>query len=316
MSKVSNCLRMIELLMARGKMKGEELAQELEVKERMIREYKTELEKAGIFVESDRGPDGGYYIERHTMFPVKNFSTKELEALNIAVRGTLSKKNSTDDQVLKIALDKVNAVQREGERNSRHFYFANNYLVNNEVGDESEHFKKLHQAFHHRQKVEIVYTAASTNETTKRIIHPYAFVVYDEFIYCIAFCEWKNDRRNFKVMRIERATILMNAYDIPDDFHIRQVLPDLGLVKDPFLVELIIHPPYSYKVKESIYSKNQQITDLKNGCIRFRAEMDGKESVKKWILGMGIHIEVVKPKWLQDEIVENLTKLLQVYREK
>lgn len=46
---------MIELLHGRGKMKISELAAELEVKERMIRIYRDELEKAGIYVESERG---------------------------------------------------------------------------------------------------------------------------------------------------------------------------------------------------------------------------------------------------------------------
>ncbi len=36
MSKLSKCLRMIELLQARGKMQIRELAEELEVKERML----------------------------------------------------------------------------------------------------------------------------------------------------------------------------------------------------------------------------------------------------------------------------------------
>lgn len=88
MSKLSNCLRMIELLAARGMMKIEDLAEELEVKERMIREYKNELEKAYIFVESKRGKDGGYYLKENTIFPVKNFSNNELEALKLVVQAS------------------------------------------------------------------------------------------------------------------------------------------------------------------------------------------------------------------------------------
>lgn len=60
MSKVSNCLSMIELLMARKKMK---LAEELEVKPRMIRTYKDELEKTGIYVESERGAKEGKMLQ-------------------------------------------------------------------------------------------------------------------------------------------------------------------------------------------------------------------------------------------------------------
>lgn len=50
MSKLSNCLCMIELLHARGKMKISELAEVLEVKEHMIRIYRDDIEMAGIFI--------------------------------------------------------------------------------------------------------------------------------------------------------------------------------------------------------------------------------------------------------------------------
>lgn len=314
MSKLSNCLRMIELLMARGKMKIKELTEELEVEERMIRDYKNELDKAGIFIESERGPNGGYYLDKYTMFPIKNFTATELESLNIAVKSTLAKKNK-DNQLLKIALDKINAVQRENEFSSRHFYFASNSLVNNELGNESEIYNKLYQAFHNRQKVEIIYTAASTNETTKRIINPYAFVFYNEFIYCTAFCEVKNGMRNFKVVRIKKAVILSEKYEIPEKFHIRHAFPTLGFVKDPFNIELIIRSPFSYRVRESIFGKNQQIIELNNGngSIKFRAEVNGKETVKKWILGMGSCAEVIQPEWLRNEIIKDLTVLLKKY---
>ncbi|SCB95878.1 Uncharacterized protein BC05F1_00966 [Bacillus wiedmannii] len=50
MSKLSNCLYMIELLHARGKMRISELAELLEVKERMVRIYRDDIEMAGTVV--------------------------------------------------------------------------------------------------------------------------------------------------------------------------------------------------------------------------------------------------------------------------
>ncbi|WP_353507036.1 MULTISPECIES: HTH domain-containing protein [unclassified Bacillus (in: firmicutes)] len=93
MSKLINCLRMIELLQARGKMQIRELAEELEVKERMVQIYKNELELAGIYIESIQGRNGGYSIKNHTMFPVKNLSIEELGALTFAIDSIQAKGN-------------------------------------------------------------------------------------------------------------------------------------------------------------------------------------------------------------------------------
>lgn len=196
---------------------------------------------------------------------------------------------------------------------NKHFYFANKALMNIDFGEETKNYQSLQEAFKRRQKVEIVYTAASTVKTSKRVIHPYAFVVYDESLYCYAFCELKRDFRSFKVVRIKKMFNIGQSYSIPKEFDIRKVFPNIGFIKDPFTVELVISPPHSIKVKETIVGNNQQTTDLDDGRIRFTAEMNGKESVKKWILGMGIHVEVLSPDWLREEIISNLKELLNIY---
>ncbi|WP_162880761.1 helix-turn-helix transcriptional regulator [Paraliobacillus sediminis] len=312
MSKVSNCLSMIELLLARKKMKLEELAEELEVKPRMIRTYKDELEKAGIYVESERGANGGYSLNKQTFLPIRNFDENEIQQLQIAIKSFLSRKPD-ESATLQHAFEKIKAAQRDLDLNSRHFYFANDYLINNEVGNASAHYKLLYEAFNKSKSVEISYIAASTNETTRRIIHPYAFVVYDENLYCTAFCEAKQAMRNFKIMRIQEVSILDQAYVLPKDYDIRQEFPNLGFIKDPIQVELIIHPPLANRIKESIYSDDQVIEVLDNYDIRFKATLNGQQSIKKWILGMGMSAEVIQPQALRSEIKQDIVNLVEIY---
>ncbi|MDM5188882.1 WYL domain-containing protein [Bacillus sp. DX4.1] len=204
MSKLINCLRMIELLQARGKMKIRELAEELEVKERMIQLYKNNLEKAGIMIESTQGRNGGYSISKHTMFPVKNLSLEELEALGFAVDHIRSKGSKVHSSNLKQAMDKLKAVKKMEDDYDKHVYFVNRSIPNNEVLNENHKYIKLLSALHNKRKVKITYHTVSTGEIKERIISPYAFVHYNEFFYCIAMCDLKKEYRIFKLLHVHQ----------------------------------------------------------------------------------------------------------------
>ena len=69
MSKLSNVLLLLEYLQTGKKYSIKELSERLEVTPRMIRQYKNELELAGIFVETIRGPYGGYYLNQNIKLP-------------------------------------------------------------------------------------------------------------------------------------------------------------------------------------------------------------------------------------------------------
>lgn len=80
MSKISNVLTMIEYLSSGKKYSINDLSEKLEVSPRMIRVYKDEIEKAGIYIDSIKGPYGGYVLNQNINVP-KRFITPD--AINI-----------------------------------------------------------------------------------------------------------------------------------------------------------------------------------------------------------------------------------------
>ena len=64
MSKIANMLNLVEKLKDERIHSISELSKELEVSPRMIRQYKTELEEAGIYISSTTGKYGGYQLEQ------------------------------------------------------------------------------------------------------------------------------------------------------------------------------------------------------------------------------------------------------------
>ena len=78
MSKISNVLTMIEYLSTGRKYSISELSKKLEVTPRMIRVYKDEIEKAGIYIDTIKGPYGGYVLNQNVSVPKRFITPNEI----------------------------------------------------------------------------------------------------------------------------------------------------------------------------------------------------------------------------------------------
>ncbi len=81
MGKISNILLMIKVLQNGKIYKIKDLAKIIEVTPRQIRSYKSELEKAGIYIESIPGPYGGYTYNATNEISDISFDISELNNL-------------------------------------------------------------------------------------------------------------------------------------------------------------------------------------------------------------------------------------------
>lgn len=77
MNRTNLCIRMLQLLKARGKLNTTQLATELEVNPRNIREFKKELVLAGYNVEEVKGRYGGYILNDEYDLPVTIFTDEQ-----------------------------------------------------------------------------------------------------------------------------------------------------------------------------------------------------------------------------------------------
>ena len=101
MSKVANMLNMLQILKDNKIHSIYELSMELEVSERMIRQYKTELEQAGIYLKSYTGKYGGYKLEENNNFlKIKN---EIKEKMYVIMKNAILNKNK-----IKITFESIN----------------------------------------------------------------------------------------------------------------------------------------------------------------------------------------------------------------
>lgn len=91
MSKVSNVLTMLEYLSSGKKYSIQELADLLEVSPRMIRVYKDDLEKAGIYIDTIKGPYGGYVLNQNINVPKRFITPKNINVDNKNFLNTINR---------------------------------------------------------------------------------------------------------------------------------------------------------------------------------------------------------------------------------
>ena len=107
MSKVSNTLTMLRLLESGKKYSVKELAEKLEVSPRMIKSYKEELEKCGIYIDTILGRYGGYVYHRKHNYNI-SFDYLDVDA----IESVIYKLDLKERQKLNITLEKNHYLHR------------------------------------------------------------------------------------------------------------------------------------------------------------------------------------------------------------
>lgn len=193
MGKFSNMLYMIDLLNTGNKYSVKELSQKLGVTERMIRYYKEELENNGIFIESFKGPNGGYFM----LDRVKNyisFNKYDVQLLE-NVSKVLENSNFSFMKSYKDLLEKVKNMYSIAEEKSK-------FIVDIKSLDNNEIFNIVKSSIKKQESINIEYRNID-GTISKRTIHPLQLFNYKDINYVTAYCELRKDIRHFEIERIE-----------------------------------------------------------------------------------------------------------------
>ena len=314
MGKIGAALNMVMLLQNNGKMKIEEIARELEVSNRQVQEYKSELEQAGIFINSQSGKYGGYSIapgSRYLSIPVRDMDLSILDR----VSDFLTKSNNMYSDEYKNSINRIKSNFKKREyidEQVKYFYIYPGSSVNKEK--EIKLCEQISDAYSMKKKIGIGYKSIKSGES-ERVLHPYGIYNYEGDTYLIAYCENRKEVRDFKLCRISKLSIMDEKYKIDKDFDIHEYTKNsIGNFKgEEIEIHLIIREPFATIVSEKRWSSKQSIKELSDGSIEFRARMMGYEQMKSWILGMGPNVTVLEPKKLVDDIKEDIKKMMNTY---
>ncbi len=236
-------LTVLELLQAREKVTGAELAAALEVSARTVQRYVTRLQDLGIPVQSTRGPGGAYRLKPGFRLPPMMFSTEEafalalgLDALTYLGLRELAPATAGASAKLERVLppsvgEQVSALRAALtlERPRWIFDADVNVLIT------------LAGAVQTQKRVTLEYRARS-DETTSRTVEPYGLMQHEGRWFLAGRCLLRQDLRLFRVDRIAGVAVLLEPFERPLEFKLRDfVYHSIASVTAPW-------PPWSVEV--------------------------------------------------------------------
>ena len=195
MSKITNALLMMKLL-SNGKVYSvKELSEELGVTERMVRNYKEQLEMSGYIIESFKGPGGGYFINKNNFMNIKFFNKYDLEVLDRIENEVIINDN---DKLIKDFI--------ELNKKLHSIYNSNKVLseykdVNVLISKNDEKVKIINNCINNKNNLLIDYLGSS-GKITKREIIPINVFEFENNIYVTAFCKLRGAMRIFTLSKI------------------------------------------------------------------------------------------------------------------
>ena len=200
MAKLSNLIMMINLLKNGRKYSIKELSEKLEVSERTIREYKLFLEEAGIYIETLRGPYGGYVLKRDVNLPKIDFNQNDIELLKIVIPNI--EDVNLIEKVHNLSNKINNCIIEENNRNVKLIADENELKVYNTIS----------KALKHNYKLKIKYYNIQHGNSI-RTIYPLALYLFQNEWWCSSYWEEKDDMRQFHLKRILNAEIIEETFD-------------------------------------------------------------------------------------------------------
>lgn len=307
MSDLENTLKMLFKLKQGEIIKKKDLAVEFGVSERQISRYKNSL--SSLFtIESIPGPSGGYRMI-NSYFPFKQLLSEE-EIMLLKVHITSSEYE--ENEKIKKALDKINYTILKGSDN-----VSAQIIPYSRVNIDEENMltiqKDFYQAILNKNEVIIEYVDNSGKETRRRI-QPYKLFVYKGETYIVANCLIRNDIRFFKLIRIKEYIITGKIFNAVIDIENKldeYRTNNIGIFSgEEYEIKLEISPPMANTVKERIWVDNQEIEELGDSKILFKAVMKGEPEIISWILSMKSFVKVISPVSLKEKIKEELEKMI------
>ncbi|MEZ8547368.1 helix-turn-helix transcriptional regulator [Vibrio cyclitrophicus] len=210
---MSRSQRLLDLLQLLRRYKypasAEDLANKLDVSVRTIYRDIATLQSQGAEVEGEAGL--GYILKPSFDLPPMMFSFEELEALKLGVEWVVKQANGEFNEAAIDALAKISAVL-PSDHEAKHTESVIRVASILKAPKVMVKLAELKATIQKEYKAEILYEDAK-GAISKRVVWPILIGVFEQHTILVAWCETRNDYRNFRLDRVQSFLQLESKYE-------------------------------------------------------------------------------------------------------
>ncbi len=322
--RIHRLLKILTLIQSDSGWTAQRLAEECGVTKRTIFRDLDMLEGAGIPYFHD-SVKGGYTIRRDFFMPPVALTLDESLALIALGEHIGGKEQIPLTKVAARAIQKIRchlpqSIKTELSRIDKHIAIQLARAGPHEGFDKV--YANIRMAIAKRRTLRCKYESIERSlNRTKGEEEVFEFKPYSLFFshrswYVLGHHSGRGEIRCLKINRFAALEITKRPYKIPESFSTEDHLGNAWLMirgKKSYPIEIEFDPEFAETIAETHWHRTQDVQWHKNGSITFRCTVDGLDEIIWWILGMGPHCIVHKPKILATRVQKLATALLNLY---
>jgi predicted DNA-binding transcriptional regulator YafY len=317
--RLARVLRMLQLLLSRGRWNYRDIAAEQECSERTVHRDKVVLQLAGIPVDYEEG-DKCLRIRQDFRFPA--FNVTEDEALGQATAAAIASGRGLDINAGATPVSrKLASASKEDTAQLLADAEELVKVVDLKLVDHSKHreiIRTIQWALVKRKQMAGSYRSPYEDAEVKLQLHPYRLCLVKQAWYVIARPEGEKVPRTFRVARFKAVRMTDANAQVPEDFDLKAFFGNAWAVyrgERSYEVEILFTKDAAATVTEAVWHHTQMVRKNKDGSVALMFQIDGLNEIVRWVLGWGSRATVIQPSELRDLVIDHFQKSLEAYRQ-
>lgn len=317
MSRTANCLRMLVLLRSHNHLNVTQLAAALECNPRNIREYRKELEEAGYVIHVQRGINGGYELDKKTLFPTLDLTSEQMEALKKARDFMESQPSLPFIRDALHAMDTVLAQTKNPKWEAPIYFIGENGQRLSQKG--TILLNTIREAVNQSETLEMTYLSRANTKPLTRKVDPYALICMEGRWYFCGFDHLHQEYRNYRIseQRIVSIYPTLQSFDPNPNFKLSDHIGQNTLVPsqvEEFRIEVRKNEKRFFEEIDwgdhLVECKEQEHGDW---CV-FRFESDNPDQVMRLLYSMKANVRLLAPQNRVAQYVKGMKDILANYQ--
>jgi len=267
-------------------------------------------------LEYDHSHKGYFYTDPTFQLPVIRISEEELLALLISRKLiTEASAGSLADELGSVSkrLSSLLAANLPGRARPEDAF---SFRWKNISPTDPLTFKVVTSALLHGKLLTFCYYSPTASNCTMRTVEPHHMVNYMGNWHLIAFCQLRNDWRDFVLGRMSLCNVEGTAFQIREKEEWQPFLQNtFGIFQNrqSFNVVLRFSPERSRWIKGEIWHERQTEVVLDDGSLVRTIPASHEGEIMMEILKHGSQVEVLEPEWLKEKVFNEINDAVKKY---